>query len=83
MKTRKSWPSSSVCNWWLIGLDEPGRTAQRHGGGDAPDGRRSATLPVIRRDEENPLDTQAVNEKARGLMAPVLGAERAEAIISV
>ena len=31
--------------------------------------------------KENPLDTQAVNEKARGLMAPVLGAERTEEVI--
>jgi 2-methylcitrate dehydratase PrpD len=31
--------------------------------------------------KENPLDTQGVNEKARSLMAPVLGAERTEAII--
>jgi 2-methylcitrate dehydratase PrpD len=30
---------------------------------------------------ENPLDTEAVNAKARGLMAPVLGAERTEAVI--
>ena len=26
--------------------------------------------------KENPLDTEAVNTKVRGLMAPVLGAER-------
>ncbi len=31
--------------------------------------------------KENPLDTEGVNAKARGLMAPVLGAERTEAII--
>lgn len=31
--------------------------------------------------KENPLDTEAVNAKARDLMAPVLGAERAEAAI--
>jgi 2-methylcitrate dehydratase PrpD len=31
--------------------------------------------------KENPLDTQAVSEKARGLMAPVLGAARAEEVI--
>ena len=31
--------------------------------------------------KENPLDTDGVNAKTRGLMAPVLGAERTEAII--
>ena len=31
--------------------------------------------------KENPLDTQSVNEKARVLMTPVLGAERTEAVI--
>ncbi len=31
--------------------------------------------------KENPLDTAGVNAKARSLMAPVLGAERTEAII--
>ena len=31
--------------------------------------------------KENPLDTEGVNAKARGLMAPVLGADRAEALI--
>jgi 2-methylcitrate dehydratase PrpD len=31
--------------------------------------------------KENPMATAAVNEKARGLMAPVLGAKKAEAII--
>jgi len=31
--------------------------------------------------KERPLDTAGVNAKARGLIAPVLGAERAEAII--
>ena len=31
--------------------------------------------------KENPLDTQAVNAKARGLMAPVLGAKKTEALI--
>ena len=31
--------------------------------------------------KENPLDTAGVNEKARTLMAPVLGAERTEALI--
>jgi 2-methylcitrate dehydratase PrpD len=30
---------------------------------------------------ENPLDTDGVNAKARGLMTPVLGAERTEAVI--
>ena len=30
---------------------------------------------------ENPLDTEAVNAKARGLMAPILGAQKTEAII--
>jgi 2-methylcitrate dehydratase PrpD len=30
---------------------------------------------------ENPLDTEAVNAKARGLMAPILGDERVEALI--
>jgi 2-methylcitrate dehydratase PrpD len=31
--------------------------------------------------KENPLDTAAVNEKARGLMGPVLGAARTEEVI--
>jgi 2-methylcitrate dehydratase PrpD len=31
--------------------------------------------------KENPLDTNAVNDKARNLMAPVLGAETTERII--
>ena len=31
--------------------------------------------------KENPLDTEAVNAKARSLMAPVLGAERTEELI--
>lgn len=31
--------------------------------------------------KENPLDTESVNEKARLLMAPVLGAERTEGVI--
>jgi hypothetical protein len=31
--------------------------------------------------KENPLDTARVNEKARGLMAPVLGAQRTETLI--
>jgi 2-methylcitrate dehydratase PrpD len=31
--------------------------------------------------KENPLDTEGVNTKARGLMAPVLGAEPTEAVI--
>ena len=31
--------------------------------------------------KENPMDTESVNAKARSLMAPVLGAEKTEAII--
>jgi 2-methylcitrate dehydratase PrpD len=31
--------------------------------------------------KENPLDTQAINAKVRDLMAPVLGAERTDAVI--
>jgi hypothetical protein len=31
--------------------------------------------------KENPLDTEGVNAKARGLMAPVLGAERTARLI--
>ena len=31
--------------------------------------------------KENPLDIEAVNEKARNLMGPVLGTRRTEAII--
>ena len=31
--------------------------------------------------KENPMDTESVNEKARLLMAPVLGAERTEEVI--
>src|SRR5262249_57277938 len=31
--------------------------------------------------KENPLNTERVNEKARSLMAPVLGAERTEEVI--
>ena len=31
--------------------------------------------------KENPMDTERVNEKARHLMAPVLGAERTEEVI--
>jgi 2-methylcitrate dehydratase PrpD len=31
--------------------------------------------------KENPLDTESVNAKARDLMAPVLGAQRTEAVI--
>jgi 2-methylcitrate dehydratase PrpD len=60
-----------------------------------PDAPRSGLVEVTLRDgstvshftrfppgtKENPLDTQGVNEKARNLMAPVLGAERTEAII--
>jgi 2-methylcitrate dehydratase PrpD len=33
--------------------------------------------------KENPLDTNGVNEKARGLMEPVLGADRARAVIQM
>jgi 2-methylcitrate dehydratase PrpD len=32
--------------------------------------------------KENPLSTDRVNEKARGLMTPVLGRERTEAVIT-
>jgi 2-methylcitrate dehydratase PrpD len=60
-----------------------------------PDAPRSGMVEVTLRDgrtvshftrhapgtKENPLDTQGVNEKARGLMAPVLGATRTEAVI--
>ena len=31
--------------------------------------------------KENPMDTQSVNAKARGLMQPVLGAEKTEGVI--
>jgi hypothetical protein len=31
--------------------------------------------------KENPLDAAGLNEKARGLIAPVLGTERTEALI--
>jgi hypothetical protein len=31
--------------------------------------------------KENPLNTEGVNAKVRDLMAPVLGAERSEAVI--
>jgi 2-methylcitrate dehydratase PrpD len=31
--------------------------------------------------KENPLDTEGMNAKARGLMEPVLGSKRTEAII--
>ena len=60
-----------------------------------PDAPRSGMVEVTLRDgrtvshftrhapgtKENPLDTQGVNEKARSLMTPVLGAMRAEAVI--
>jgi 2-methylcitrate dehydratase PrpD len=60
-----------------------------------PDAPRSGLVEVTLRDgrtvshftrhapgtKENPLDAQGVNEKARGLMAPVLGATRTEAVI--
>jgi 2-methylcitrate dehydratase PrpD len=60
-----------------------------------PDAPRSGFVEVRLRDgrvvnhftrhapgtRENPLDTAGVNAKVRGLMAPVLGAERTEAVI--
>lgn len=60
-----------------------------------PDAPRSGMVEVTLRDgrtvshftrhapgtKENPLDTQGVNEKARSLMAPVLGGMRTEAVI--
>jgi 2-methylcitrate dehydratase PrpD len=60
-----------------------------------PDAPRSGLVEVTLRDgrkvshftrhppgtKENPLDTDGVNRKARELMAPVLGAEKAEAVI--
>ena len=60
-----------------------------------PDAPRSGMVEVTLRDgrtvshftrhapgtKENPLDTEGVNHKARELIAPVLGAERTEAII--
>jgi 2-methylcitrate dehydratase PrpD len=60
-----------------------------------PDAPRSGFVEVTLRDgrkvnhftrhapgtKENPLDTEGVNAKARGLMAPVLGEERTEALI--
>jgi 2-methylcitrate dehydratase PrpD len=60
-----------------------------------PDAPRSGFVEVVLRDgrkvshftrhapgtAENPLDTEGVNAKVRGLMMPVLGAERTEAII--
>ncbi len=60
-----------------------------------PDAPRSGFVEVTLRDgrkvshftrhapgtKENPLDTEGVNAKVRGLMAPVLGAERTEALI--
>jgi len=60
-----------------------------------PDAPRSGMVEVTLRDgrtvnhftrhapgtKENPLDTQGVNEKARSLMAPVLGAMGTEAVI--
>ena len=49
---------------------------------DAPDGR---TVRHFTRHapgtKENPLDAGRVNDKARDLMAPVLGAQQAEAVI--
>jgi 2-methylcitrate dehydratase PrpD len=61
-----------------------------------PAARRSGHVEVTLRDgrtvshftrhppgtQENPLSTERVNEKARSLMAPVLGAERTEEVIS-
>ena len=60
-----------------------------------PHARRSGLVEVTLRDgqtvshftrhppgtKENPLSTERVNEKARSLMAPVLGAERTEEVI--
>jgi 2-methylcitrate dehydratase PrpD len=60
-----------------------------------PDAPRSGFVEVTLRDgrtvnhftrhapgtKENPLDTEQVNAKVRGLMTPVLGAERTEALI--
>jgi 2-methylcitrate dehydratase PrpD len=60
-----------------------------------PDAPRSGMVEVTLRDgrkvshftrhapgtKENPLDTDGINQKARELIAPVLGAERTEAII--
>ena len=60
-----------------------------------PDAPRSGFVEVRLRDgrtvshftrhapgtKENPLDTEAVNAKARGLMEPVLGARKTEALI--
>ena len=60
-----------------------------------PDAPRSGMVEVTLRDgrkvshftrhppgtKENPLDTEGVNAKARDLMAPVMGAEKTEAII--
>jgi 2-methylcitrate dehydratase PrpD len=60
-----------------------------------PDARRSGHVEVTLRDghtvshftrhppgtKENPLSTERVNEKARSLMAPVLGAERTEEVV--
>ena len=61
-----------------------------------PAARRSGHVEVTLRDgrtvrhftrhppgtQENPLSTERVNEKARTLMTPVLGAERTEEVIS-
>jgi 2-methylcitrate dehydratase PrpD len=60
-----------------------------------PDAPRSGFVEVTLRDgrtvnhftrhasgtKENPLDTEQVNTKVRGLMAPILGADRTEALI--
>jgi 2-methylcitrate dehydratase PrpD len=62
---------------------------------NSPEAPRSGLVEVTLRDgrtvnhftkyasgtKENPLDTDAVNNKARGLMTPVLGAQRTETVI--
>jgi 2-methylcitrate dehydratase PrpD len=62
---------------------------------NSPDAPRSGLVEVTLRDgrtvnhftkyasgtKENPLDTDRVNNKARGLMTPVLGAQRTESVI--
>ena len=64
------------------GADGPGRAAQRRVEVTLRDGR---TVSHFTRHapgtKENPLDTAGVNAKARGLMAPVLGARRTAAVI--
>jgi 2-methylcitrate dehydratase PrpD len=58
----------------------PRRAAKRARGGNAPRRPHHQSLhpPGTK---ENPLSTERVNEKARSLMAPVLGAERTEEVI--